>query len=90
MFTLTVFLKYLFIDCVNVGPYMPWLSVFVCVTQRTTLGSQYAPEIQLKELGLHTSPLSAKVSCRPALTTFLTLSSLEKNWRDKRPGYFYV
>lgn len=88
MITLTVFLKY--IDCVNVGPYMPWLNVFVCITQRTTLGSRYAPGIQLKELGLHTSPLSAKVSCRPTLTAFLTVSSLHKNWRVKRPGDFYV
>lgn len=69
---------------------MPWLNVFVSVTQRTTLGSRYAPGIPLKELGLHTSPLSAKVSCRLALTAFLTLSSLDKNWRDKRPGDFYV
>lgn len=36
------------------------------------------------------SSLSAKVSCRPALTDFLVLSSLDKNWQDKRPGDFYV
>lgn len=58
--------------------------------QKTALGSLYAHRIKLRLLALHSKLLSAGVSCRPALTVFLVLSSLDKNWRDKGPGDFYV